>query len=177
MLKEKHQEALTEFKGAWKLANNLPHTIQEEQEHRSLLARLAIWIGWQGTSLLEWVTCLGMGSERWRPWGKDQISDFFYRSECSIMLSGRDNRDGWAVLQKVRIAHLEPLSLHQALEASDGPAGWIKDDLSQWGHLQGGICPFCTMNKHWCSLPETKAHAYCLQQVILLFEHLEQPTA
>lgn len=44
--------------------------------------------------------------------------------------------------------HLEPLSLHQALEASDGPAGWIKNDLSQGGHLQGGVCPFCTMNEH-----------------------------
>lgn len=45
VLKEKHQEALTEFKGAWKLANNLPHTVQEEQEDRRLLTRLAVGVG------------------------------------------------------------------------------------------------------------------------------------
>lgn len=45
MLKEQHQEALTEFKGAWKLTNNLPHTVQEEQEDRSLLARFAVGVG------------------------------------------------------------------------------------------------------------------------------------
>lgn len=49
---------------------------------------------------------------------------------------------------KLRDSHLEPLSLYQTLEASDGPAGRIKDDLSQRGHLQCGVCPFCTMNEH-----------------------------
>lgn len=48
----------------------------------------------------------------------------------------------------VRRAHLEPLSLYQSLEASDGPAGRIKDDLSQGGHLQGGVRPLCTVNQH-----------------------------
>ena len=55
----------------------------------------------------------------------------------------------------VRRAHLEPLSLYQSLEASDGPAGRIKDDLSQGGHLQGGVRPLCTVNQHWRSLPDT----------------------
>lgn len=44
VLKEQHQEGLTELKGAWKLAQDLPHTVQEEQEDGSLLARLAVGI-------------------------------------------------------------------------------------------------------------------------------------
>ncbi len=49
---------------------------------------------------------------------------------------------------KVRKDYLQPLSLHQALEAPDSPAGRIKDDLSQRGHLQGGVCPLRAMNEH-----------------------------
>lgn len=45
-------------------------------------------------------------------------------------------------------AHLQPLSFHQALKASNGPAGWIQDDLSQGSHLQRGVCPFSTVNKN-----------------------------
>lgn len=45
-------------------------------------------------------------------------------------------------------AHLEPLPLYQALKAFNGPAAGIQDDLSQGGDLQGGVCPFCTVNKH-----------------------------
>lgn len=52
--------------------------------------------------------------------------------------------------------YLQPLSLHQALEASDGPAGRLQYDLSQGGHLQGGVCSFCTVNKNWRPLSETK---------------------
>lgn len=55
----------------------------------------------------------------------------------------------------VIIAHLQPLSFHQALKASDGPAGWIQDDLSQGGHLQRGVRPFSTVNKNRRSLPKT----------------------
>lgn len=45
VFKDQHQEALAEFKGAWKLAKDLPHTVQEEQEGRSLLTRLAVGVG------------------------------------------------------------------------------------------------------------------------------------
>lgn len=51
--------------------------------------------------------------------------------------------------------YLQPLPLHQGLEASDGPAGRIQDDLSQWGHLQGGVRSFCAVNENWSPLPET----------------------
>lgn len=54
-------------------------------------------------------------------------------------------RDNESTLLK---ANLEPLSLHQTLEAFNGPAGRIQDDLSQGHHLQGGVCPLCSMNKH-----------------------------
>lgn len=64
VFKEQHQEALTEFKGAGKLAEDLPHTVQEEQEDRSLLARLAIGVGRLGAALLERVTRLGRWSKR-----------------------------------------------------------------------------------------------------------------
>lgn len=59
MFKEQHQEALAEFKGARKLAKDLPHTVQEEQENRSLLARLAVGVGRLGAALLERMTRLG----------------------------------------------------------------------------------------------------------------------
>lgn len=45
VFEEQHQEALAEFKGARKLAKDLPHTVQEEQEDGSLLARLAVGVG------------------------------------------------------------------------------------------------------------------------------------
>lgn len=45
MFEEQHQEALAEFKGAWELAKDLPHAVQEEQEDGSLLARFAVGIG------------------------------------------------------------------------------------------------------------------------------------
>lgn len=44
MFKEQHQKALAEFKGAWKLAEDLPHAVQEEQEDRCLLAKLAVGV-------------------------------------------------------------------------------------------------------------------------------------
>lgn len=49
---------------------------------------------------------------------------------------------------KLMEPNLKPLSLHQTLEAFNGPAGRIQDDLSQGRHLQGGVCPFCSVNKH-----------------------------
>lgn len=67
----------------------------------------------------------------------------------------------------VRRAHLEPLSLYQSLEASDGPAGRIKDDLSQGGHLQGGVRPLCTVNQHWRSLPDTHTHTITVCHLLL----------
>lgn len=165
VFKEQHQEALTEFKGAWKLAKNLPHTVQEEQEDRRLLARFAVGVGWLGAALLEWVTRLGRGfKEVKRVMRRGQITfnvPLMLYNEC---YQKGEKEKGWAVLKKITGAHLEPFSLHQALEASDGPAGRIKDDLSQGGHLQGGVCPFCTVNKHRCSLPDTNIHAYCLSQ-------------
>lgn len=45
MFKEQHQKALVEFKGAWELAKDLPHAVQEEQEDRRLLAKLAVRVG------------------------------------------------------------------------------------------------------------------------------------
>lgn len=63
----------------------------------------------------------------------------------------------WA--PEVMWGYLQPLSLHQALEAFDGPAGRIEDDLSQGGHLQGGVCSLCTVNKNWRSLSETNTIA------------------
>lgn len=54
----------------------------------------------------------------------------------------------------VVIADLQPLSFQQALKASDGPAGWIQDDLSQGSHLQRGVRPFSTVNKNRRSLPK-----------------------
>lgn len=74
----------------------------------------------------------------------------------------------WSCTSKFRGAHLEPFSFNQTLKAPDGPAGWIQDDLSQRGHLQGGVCPLRAMNKHWCSLPETKRHAYSVSKCHLL---------
>lgn len=52
-----------------------------------------------------------------------------------------------------RGSHLKPLSFHQALEASGGPAGRIQDDLCQGRHLQRGVCPFCTVNQDRRPLP------------------------
>lgn len=80
--------------------------------------------------------------QRWPP---------LYRFVFSIL-----SENIWVV-----IAHLQPLSLHQALKASDGPAGWIQDDLSQRSHLQGGVCPFSTVNKNRRSLPETATITVC----------------
>lgn len=54
-----------------------------------------------------------------------------------------------------QLAHLKPLSFHQALKASDGSTGWIQDDLCQGSHLQCGVRPFCAMNKNWRPLPKT----------------------
>lgn len=50
---------------------------------------------------------------------------------------------------------LQPLSLHQALEASDGSAGGIEDDLSQRCDLQGGVCTLCAVDQHRRLLPDT----------------------
>lgn len=59
MFEEQHEEGLVELKGAWELAEDLPHTVQEEKKNRRLLARLAVGIGRLGAALLEWVTRLG----------------------------------------------------------------------------------------------------------------------
>ncbi len=59
VLEEQHQEALAEFKGARKLAKDLPHTVQEEQEDGSFLARFAVGVGGLGAAMLERVTRLG----------------------------------------------------------------------------------------------------------------------
>lgn len=64
MFKEQHQEALAEFKGAWKLAKDLPHAVQEEQEDRCLLTKLAVGVGRLGAALLELVTRLGWKIKR-----------------------------------------------------------------------------------------------------------------
>lgn len=58
MFEEQHQEALAEFKGARKLAKDLPHAVQEEQEDGGLLARFAVGVGWLSAALAEWVTRL-----------------------------------------------------------------------------------------------------------------------
>lgn len=64
MFEEQHQEALAEFKGARKLAKDLPHAVQEEQEGGSLVTRFAVGVGRLGTALLEWVTSLSGWSKR-----------------------------------------------------------------------------------------------------------------
>lgn len=50
--------------------------------------------------------------------------------------------------ENFRNFYLEPFSLHQSLEPSDSPAGRIKNNLSQRGHLEGGVCPLCTVNEY-----------------------------
>lgn len=45
VFEEQHQEALVELKGAGKLAEDLPHAVQEEQEDWSLLARFDVGVG------------------------------------------------------------------------------------------------------------------------------------
>lgn len=69
MFEEQHQEALAELEGAGELAKDLPHTVQEEQKDRSLLARLAVGVRRLGTALLEWVTCLGVSEDQRRERG------------------------------------------------------------------------------------------------------------
>lgn len=61
----------------------------------------------------------------------------------------------WTTISSCSLPHLQPLSLHQPLEASDGPAGGIQDDLGQGGDLQGGVCPLRAVNQHRRPLPET----------------------
>lgn len=158
MFKEQHQEALVEFKGAGKLAKDLPHTVQEEQEDRSLLARLAVRVSWLGTALLKWVTCLDIWAKRWQRLRGETAKKHPKKTEVLLQ------RKCYST-SKLREAHLEPLTLQQALESSDGPAGRIENDLSQGGHLQGGVCPFCTVNEHWSALPETNIDVYSLYSV------------
>lgn len=45
VFEEQHQEALAELEGAGKLAEDLPHAVQEEQEDWSLLARFDVSVG------------------------------------------------------------------------------------------------------------------------------------
>lgn len=45
VFEEQHQKALVELEGAWELAEDLPHTVQEEEENRRLLAKLAVGVG------------------------------------------------------------------------------------------------------------------------------------
>lgn len=59
MFEEQHEEGFVELKGAWELAEDLPHTVQEEKKNRRLLARLAVGVGGLGAALLERVTRLG----------------------------------------------------------------------------------------------------------------------
>lgn len=64
MFENQYQETLVEFKGAGKLAKDLPHTVQEEKKDRGLMARLAVGEGRLGTALLERVTSLCKQSKR-----------------------------------------------------------------------------------------------------------------
>lgn len=67
VFKEQHQKALVEFKGAGKLAEDLPHAVQEEQEDWSLLARFDVGVGRLGAALLEWVSRLWLIREQNKP--------------------------------------------------------------------------------------------------------------
>ena len=56
----------------------------------------------------------------------------------------------------LRDTNLEPLPLHQPLEALYGSAGRVQDDLGQGGDLQGGVCPLRPVDQHRRALPETR---------------------
>lgn len=58
MFEEQYEKGFVELKGAWELAENLPHTVQEEKKNRCLLARLAVGVCGLGAALPEWVTRL-----------------------------------------------------------------------------------------------------------------------
>lgn len=45
MFKEHNEEVIVEFKGAWELAQDLPDTVQEEEENRRLPFLLAVRVG------------------------------------------------------------------------------------------------------------------------------------
>lgn len=64
MFEEQHQEALAELEGAGKLAEDLPHAVQEEQEDGSLMARFDVGVGGLGAALLEWVASLWTDQDR-----------------------------------------------------------------------------------------------------------------
>lgn len=59
VFKDQHQEAVAELKGTRELADDLPHTVQEQEEDGGLLARLAVGEGRLGAALVERVTRLG----------------------------------------------------------------------------------------------------------------------
>ena len=56
----------------------------------------------------------------------------------------------------LRDTNLEPLPLHQPLEALYGSAGRVQDDLGQGGDLQGGVCPLRPVDQHRSALTETR---------------------
>lgn len=43
-------------------------------------------------------------------------------------------------------SHLQPLPHYESLEAMDGPASWIQDDLCQGGDLECGVSSFTAMD-------------------------------
>lgn len=64
MFEEQHKEGFVELEGAWELAEDLPHTVQEEKKNWRLLTRLAVGVCGLGAALLEWVTRLVKDSNR-----------------------------------------------------------------------------------------------------------------
>lgn len=64
MFEEQHQEGFVELEGAWELAEDLPHAVQEEKKNWRLLTGLAVGVCGLGAALLEWVARLVKDSNR-----------------------------------------------------------------------------------------------------------------
>ena len=72
----------------------------------------------------------------------------------------------------LRGTNLEPLPLHQPLEALYGSAGRVQDDLGQGGDLQSGVRPLRPMDQHRRTLPETRRRNTASARHLLSMGHL-----
>lgn len=75
MFKQRDQKEFIKFEGARKLPQDLPHTIQEEQEHRRFTPRLPIRVRRLGTALLERVTCLHAKRKEKTDYGEERAGN------------------------------------------------------------------------------------------------------
>lgn len=105
MFEQRDQKVFVKLEGARKLAQDLPHAVQEEQEHRCFTPRLPVGVCRLGTALLKRVTRLHTKEKKL----KNKKSDNDEKTACNF----------WNHILKVNLKcfiHFPPYLLKLLLE-------------------------------------------------------------